>query len=101
MTVSKKPVEEPKIAILALVRGHVQGVGFRYEARSVAKSLGIKGWVMNLADGGVETWAEGTLSAVKRYQTWLEKGPPGANVSTVEVSERPPRGDYQNFIIEF
>lgn len=100
MDTRKKAAEEPKIAILALVRGHVQGVGFRYEARSVAKSLGIKGWVTNLSDGGVETWAEGPESAVRRYQAWLEKGPPGARVSTVETSERQPRGDYHTFTIE-
>ncbi|OHD18549.1 MAG: hypothetical protein A2087_05180 [Spirochaetes bacterium GWD1_61_31] len=89
------------MAILGLVRGRVQGVGFRFEARSVAKSLNLRGWVMNLPDGGVETWAEGPQSAVHRYRQWLEKGPPGAKVDHIDASERAPRGDFSGFTIEF
>jgi acylphosphatase len=93
--------EEPKIkAILVLVRGRVQGVGFRYEARSFARSLGICGWVSNLPDGGVETYAEGPEAAVVRYQQWLEHGPPGANVQSTDVSERKPSGAHTTFSIE-
>ena len=86
---AKEPsTSEPQVAILAIVRGRVQGVGFRYEARSIAKSLGLTGWVMNLDDGGVETWAEGPASAIKRYRDWLNQGPPGARVESVDVSDR-------------
>ncbi len=95
-----KKVEEPKTAILALVRGRVQGVGFRYEARMTARSLGLCGWVSNLSDGGVETWAEGPASAVRRYMQWLKKGPPGARVDSVDSSERAPSGSYTTFTVE-
>lgn len=91
---------EQNIAILALVRGRVQGVGFRYEARSIARALGIYGWITNLSDGGVETYAEGPSSAIARYREWLSHGPPGARVSSVDVSERSPRRGLTNFIIE-
>lgn len=93
--------DEPQTAILAIVRGRVQGVGFRYEARSVARSLGLTGWVMNLDDGGVETWAEGPASAVKRYRDWLHQGPPGARVDSVDYSEREPRQAWTSFLVEF
>jgi acylphosphatase len=76
-------------------------VGFRYEARSVAKALGLTGWVMNLDDGGVETWAEGPTSAIKRYRDWLNQGPPGAKVESVDLSEREPRHAWTTFLVEF
>jgi len=93
--------DEAHIAILAIVRGRVQGVGFRYEARSMARALGITGWVMNLDDGGLETWAEGPASAVKRYREWLNQGPPGARVESVDLSEREPRHAWTTFLVEF
>lgn len=98
-----KPAErkpEEHRAALVLVRGRVQGVGFRYEARSKAKTLGLVGWVTNLADGGVETYVEGPAMAVATYLAWLNRGPPGASVSSVDVSDRPPRGTYSNFTVE-
>lgn len=88
------------IAILALIRGRVQGVGFRYEARTVARSLGLKGWITNLPDGGVETYAEGSDVDISRYQSWLHSGPPGAHVESVDISERQPRGELASFTIE-
>jgi acylphosphatase len=96
----KKEEAEPHTAILALVRGRVQGVGFRYEARSMARSLGLTGWVMNLDDGGVETWAEGPASAVKRYSNWLHQGPSGARVDSVDISEREPKRSWNSFVVE-
>ncbi|MBU0933995.1 MAG: acylphosphatase [Spirochaetes bacterium] len=101
MAETKKDKPEPRTAFLALVRGRVQGVGFRYEARSAARALGLKGWVMNLDDGGVETWAEGPESSVQRYLGWLHNGPPGARVETVDVSRREPSGKYDSFKIEY
>lgn len=92
---------EAKLAILAIIRGRVQGVGFRYEARSIARALGLTGWVMNLDDGGVETWAEGPASAVERYRNWLNQGPPGARVESVDLSEREPRHAWATFLVEF
>ncbi|HON87952.1 MAG TPA: acylphosphatase [Spirochaetia bacterium] len=87
-------------AILAIIRGRVQGVGFRYEARNFAKSLGLTGWIYNLPDGGVETYAEGPASAVDRYLQWLHQGPPGAHVTSVDVTEKQYTGSYASFTIE-
>lgn len=97
----QRPESDASSAILALIRGRVQGVGFRYEARSQAKALGLTGWIQNLPDGGVELWAEGTVSALDRFQRWLQKGPPGANVESVDCSIRAARGTYRSFTIEY
>ncbi len=43
-----------------LFAGHVQGVGFRYTAQAIARELGVRGWVKNLADGRVELVATGS-----------------------------------------
>jgi len=66
----------------------------------VARSLGLVGWVTNLSDGGVETFAEGTEVAIDKFVQWLRHGPPGASVTSVDVSERAARGKYTSFNIE-
>ncbi|GAB1431718.1 acylphosphatase [Spirochaetota bacterium] len=90
----------PKKAVFVLVRGRVQGVGFRYEAKAFARALNLCGWVTNLPDGGVETYAEGEIYAVDRYIAWLQKGPPGAKVISIDVSERAYTNKYRQFTIE-
>ena len=67
-----------------LVRGRVQGVGFRWHVRETARSLGLSGWVRNRPDGAVEIAAEGSEQSLQRLQGELQKGPPGAVVSSVE-----------------
>jgi len=95
-----EPKETTRKALLALVRGRVQGVGFRYEARTIARSLGITGWITNLPDGGVETYAEGPDAAINRYIAWLNHGPAGAEVQSLDISERKPSNQYPSFTVE-
>jgi acylphosphatase len=68
----------------AVVRGHVQGVGFRYTTQDEAKKLGLGGWVRNLHDGGVEVDAEGDRSQLELFLAFLHRGPLGAHVDTVQ-----------------
>lgn len=96
----KQDADPPETAFLALVRGRVQGVGFRYEARSLARSLGLRGWITNLTDGGVETYAEGPEPAVARFRRWLETGPAGARVDSVDITEKKPSRSYTSFVVE-
>lgn len=67
----------------AIVRGRVQGVGFRYAACAEARRLGLRGWVRNLPDGSVETCAEGPPASVAAYCEWLASGPTLARVAGV------------------
>jgi len=70
-----------------VVRGRVQGVGFRYAAVNQARRLGLRGWARNLPDGGVEIVAEGDPAAVEAMIDWSRQGPPAARVSSVQHTE--------------
>lgn len=70
-----------------LISGRVQGVGFRYFVRECAGIEGLGGWVRNLADGRVEAVAEGDRDAVERFERRIRRGPPGARVDHVDVTE--------------
>ena len=74
------------------VRGQVQGVGYRAGCLKRANELGLSGWVRNLADGSVEVEAEGVPLMLSELQLWCEKGPQGAQVSSVASSRVPPTG---------
>ena len=76
----------------AVVRGIVQGVGFRFFAERAARGLGLRGWVRNCPDGSVETVAEGEDGAVMEYMSWLERGPATARVDEVAVDDVAPEG---------
>jgi acylphosphatase len=66
------------------VRGRVQGVGFRWWARSQASRLGLVGTVRNAADGSVEVQARGSDAALAELERLLQEGPPHARVSAVD-----------------
>lgn len=65
------------------VVGRVQGVGFRWFTRVVARRLQLAGWVRNLPDGSVEVAASGREEKLEELRRLLEKGPDGAVVSGV------------------
>lgn len=73
-----------------VIRGRVQGVGFRYFVLRRAESLGLAGWVRNRPDGAVEAEAEGPRTALERLIEAVGNGPSGARVVAVdrEWSER-------------
>lgn len=83
----------------ALVYGRVQGVGFRYWARTTAAGLALTGWVRNLTDGSVELFFQGSDDRVERFSQLLEKGPAGAQVDRVRVRPIAPRPSYRQFSI--
>lgn len=89
-----------RIARRFLIRGRVQGVGFRWFAHDVAVREGATGWVRNLPDGRVEAWVEGETEAVVRVERAIRNGPPGAHVTSVFVDEDEPTGRYADFQIE-
>ena len=73
--------------------GYVQGVGFRWKARSSASRLGISGWVRNLPDGSVEMEAEGTERDIADLIESLESHSWGC-VERMETNNIPVHGDY-------
>jgi acylphosphatase len=77
------------IARRCYVSGRVQGVFFRASTRSRARELGVTGHARNLPDGRVEVLACGSAAAVEALCAWLWEGPPGAQVSAVEVEDVP------------
>ena len=89
------------IARRFIVRGRVQGVGFRYFALRAARHLGIAGAVRNLADGTVEAIAEGPIEAVRSFRAQLERGPSHAHVTSVDEFETQPAGRYSGFDVTF
>jgi acylphosphatase len=76
----------------AVVHGTVQGVFYRASAEQEAQRLGVAGWVRNLPDGSVELVVEGDDAAVEQMLTWAGRGPSRADVSRVDVEERPEEG---------
>ena len=67
-----------------VVRGRVQGVGFRWWTAGRADALGLRGWCRNLPDGSVEVEAEGAPEAVAAFEGRLREGPAHAHVSSCE-----------------
>lgn len=67
-----------------LVRGRVQGVGFRWFVRVEARRRGLAGCVRNLPDGSVEVVARGPQSLIAGLETALARGPAGAQVDRLE-----------------
>ena len=76
-------------AIDATVTGRVQGVGYRFATQRIARALDVHGWVRNLPDGTVEVRAQGESSAVADLVSFLNTGPFGAQVRSVDSTDRP------------
>ena len=82
-----------------VVRGLVQGVGFRYFVYHHATRLGVKGYVMNLFSGEVEIVAEGSRSLLEELISQVKVGPRWAEVRDVSVSWRAPEYQFGAFEI--
>lgn len=92
----------PDAAILATVRGRVQGVNFRSFAASHARRLGLTGWVRNHPEGdAVEVYAEGTRAAVEALLDRLGEGPGMARVDAVDTDWRVPSGEETGFTVRW
>jgi acylphosphatase len=83
-----------------IVRGRVQGVGFRWFVEREAHMLGIAGMVRNNYDGSVEVLAMGTREQLLGLRSRLQEGPRAARVDNVEEFEAKPIAGLNTFRIE-
>jgi acylphosphatase len=83
-----------------VVRGRVQGVGFRWFVEREAHMLGVYGWVRNNPDGSVEVLATGTREQLSGLRSRLQQGPRAARVDEVQEKEAQPVTGLKTFRIE-
>jgi acylphosphatase len=83
-----------------VVSGVVQGVGFRWFALRAANQFGVKGFVKNRFDGGVQILAEGDESALQAFLEEVRIGPRSARVSNVDFNWVDYTSKYSEFRIE-
>ena len=79
------------------VRGHVQGVGFRWWTRARALELGLSGWARNTEDGRVEVVAEGCQRDCQALVAALRSGATPGRVTGVAERWSEPRGGLRGF----
>ena len=82
-----------------LIRGRVQGVGYRYFAQASAGRYGIQGYARNLSNGDVEVHAEGDAAALQLFREDLQLGPRMAHVVEIVESNSAVAGSYSSFLI--
>ena len=92
---SEEPRTTARVALRVVVRGEVQGVGFREATVRRARTLGVLGWVRNGADGTVGVHAEGAPDAVAALVAFLHDGPRAARVAGVETERVAVEGHEQ------
>jgi acylphosphatase len=85
------------VAIRAIVRGRVQGVGFRYFALDKARR--VAGWIRNLPSGEVELHVQGSQPEVDTLLEWIRTGPRSAVVSQVDRQVVPVDPDLRGFTV--
>ena len=90
---------EEKLHYKIHVSGHVQGVGFRWNASREARSRGITGFIKNLSDGSVYIEAEGSAGQLISFVEWCRRGPGFSVVDSVNVDTSPPV-NHTDFKIE-
>ena len=67
------------------ISGRVQGVGFRYSARSAASSMGISGFIRNLPNGDVYLEVEGDSAPLGDFVQWCRQGPSRAIIKFIDI----------------
>ena len=83
-----------------LISGQVQGVLFRMHTHKKATELKLTGWVRNLSDGSVETFAEGPREQLEIFAEWCRHGPPAAKVAQVKIKWQEGPKQFGDFRIQ-
>lgn len=74
-------------AVRVVVRGRVQGVGYRWFVRDAASAHGASGWVRNRRDGSVEALLCGAADAVDAVLTAMAEGPAHARIDEIATMD--------------
>ena len=89
-------MSEPR-RLKAVVRGEVQGVGFRWAVQRHAGQLGLTGYAENLPDGTVRVEAEGDPDRLDQLEAFLHQGPRWAEVASLDSVRVPATGEFHRF----
>ena len=81
----------------AVVRGEVQGVGFRWAIQRQAVQLGLTGYAENRPDGTVRVEAEGDRDRLDLLEAFLHQGPRWAEVASLDSERVPATGEFHRF----
>jgi acylphosphatase len=81
----------------AVIRGEVQGVGFRWAVQRQAGELGLTGYAENLPDGSVRVEAEGDADRLDLLESFLHQGPRWAEVASLDSQRVPATGEFGSF----
>ncbi len=90
-----------KVTKHIIIRGMVQGVGYRFFCHREAAALGVNGYVKNLFNGDVEVLAEGEEEIVGHFINLLKRGPHFSQVQDLDITTLAYEDKYRNFQIEF
>ena len=90
-------VQENRLHLL--IKGRVQGVGFRYFSYQIGVNLLLQGWVRNRINGDVEILAEGPMEKLNLLLREVRKGPPSSHVIDIDITWDAPIGDLPSFTI--
>ncbi|MDQ6916967.1 MAG: acylphosphatase [Pseudomonadota bacterium] len=89
--------DSPGTTLRLLIRGRVQGVGFRYALADEARARKLRGWVRNRRDGCVEAIVAGPAADVDAIVAWSRRGPAAAQVTAVDTAAA--EGEFAAFEI--
>jgi acylphosphatase len=85
------------LRLRAVVRGEVQGVGYRWSVQRLARRLGLTGYAENLPDGSVRVEAEGDPSQLDELEAFLRGGPRFAEVDRLDSERVAATGEFHDF----
>jgi acylphosphatase len=85
------------LRLKAVIRGEVQGVGFRWAVQRQAGQLGLTGYAENLPDGSVRVEAEGDPGRLDQLEAFLHQGPRWAEVASLDSERVPATGEFDQF----
>jgi acylphosphatase len=76
-----------RIALRLIIKGKVQGVGYRWQLSEMARKHHVSGWVLNHSNGDVEAFVQGVTEDVEEVVRWCWRGVPAAKVNIVSARD--------------